>query len=331
MPWSPVLVVGLGARSRDALVPALSDAGLPVGYVYDRNPARIEDFAMLQESGRLPRWAVFSTELPRNPGEFSIAVLATPHDSHYALTRRLVDAGLWVLKEKPLARDRLEAAELVRECGSRISVLVERPHLQPFRLAARLLDTIGEPVRYEIRYWRTPQEYRDTWRNDLVQAGGGALLDLGYHVMDVVIRWWGPPEHVSASDVHPGTARRGYVVEEDVRLKMTHQSPCVGSVHISRVASTASESYEIVGRDGTLRFGKSMLTLSTRDEPVRRWTYPTDSLEHTRIGLRGALDLVDRPQAALAEARHGLSVMDVIAEAYDSLTDRRSPRGRTAR
>ncbi|MEU4741438.1 Gfo/Idh/MocA family oxidoreductase [Actinosynnema sp. NPDC023658] len=324
------LVVGLGARSRDALVPALSSAGVPIGYVHDRDPARAEDFARLQEAGRVPEWAVFSTELPTRVDDFRIAVLATPHDSHYALTRRLVAAGLWVLKEKPLARDHAEASALVRECGSQISILVERPHLEPFQLAARLLDAIGEPVRYEIRYWRTPQEYRDTWRNDFAQAGGGALLDLGYHVMDVVVRLWGPPVHLSASRGHPDQARHGYIVEEDVRLRMRHRSPCVGSVHISRVADAPLESYEVIGSEGVLRFNKSTVTLSPRGGPPKSWTYPVNPLDHTALGLRGALDLVGKPEAALAEARHGVQVMDVIAQAYDALADRRAQEGRTA-
>ena len=56
--------------------------------------------------------------------------IATPPHTHYRLVRRALEAGKHVLVEKPLARTRREAAELIALAEDRGLVADSRPHLR---------------------------------------------------------------------------------------------------------------------------------------------------------------------------------------------------------
>jgi predicted dehydrogenase len=312
------LLAGLGARAVEVLLPALAELGIGVQYVCDKDPQRAREFEALRRRGILPTGAVFATTLPKRLSDFELAVVAASHDAHYRLVSRLAAAGCRVLKEKPLARTLRESRVLVRKYSGQVAVLVERPYLEPFRLAPRLLNHIGPLQRYTITYWRTPRDYRATWRNDRRLSGGGVLLDLGYHVFDVVHRLFGRPVRVDATVLPHRPDRLDYAVDDEAVLSLTHESGCHGVIHLSRVAPRHIETYDAEGALGSMQLTKSQLIVRHADAPVQLMAFSSSPFQQAVLGIRGALSLVENPTQAGLECGHGLAVMHSIVAAYDS-------------
>jgi predicted dehydrogenase len=142
------------------------------------------------------------------PAEVSAADNATPSHLHVETTIPLIERGVGVIVEKPLAETAEGARQLVAAAKGR-SVLTAnhyRRFCPSYRLARDLIaaDEIGEVRRIK---WAEGQKFewptqsgfyfRRPWKTGRPR---GVLLDIGVHVLDVVC-WWldEAPRVVSAS------------------------------------------------------------------------------------------------------------------------------------
>ena len=142
------------------------------------------------------------------PAKVTAAVNATPSHLHVATTLPLIERGVNVMVEKPLAETADDARQLVAEAKGRCVLTANqyRRFCPSYRLARELIAAgeIGEVRR--IRWaegqkfeWPTQSGFyfRRPWKTGRPR---GVLLDIGVHVLDVVC-WWldGAPRVVSAS------------------------------------------------------------------------------------------------------------------------------------
>ncbi|MBZ2199557.1 Gfo/Idh/MocA family protein [Occultella gossypii] len=147
-------------------------------------------------------------------------IVAIPSGLHADTTIAALDAGKHVLLEKPIdvtvdAADRIIAAE--ERSGKTLSVVSQR------RFAAEnqfLRDAIAAghlgkvtAANIEIALWRT-QEYYDSgaWRGTWTLDGGGALMNQGVHLVDLILWLLGDVEEVYA---HGGLLAHERIEVED--------------------------------------------------------------------------------------------------------------------
>jgi len=286
-------------------------------HVYDRNPARRSKLEQLKDAGLVSRDTVFRPTLPDRRGEFDFAVVASSNDSHFQLVGMLATMECAVLKEKPLARTLAEASALCGRYGDWVQTLVERPSMPAFRAAAAGLLGLGKVTGYTIRYWNQVPDYWHTWRNSQRLAGGGVILDMGYHMVDIVIRMFGTPMSVT-SRVRPNLpTRRRYRVEEDATLELLHESGCRGRIEVSRVAPVKLEQYSIAGTDGTIEFTRSEMTLASRGRLTRR-TWASDAVTDAARMLTRAILHYHQEGVNKSDCAHAVNVMRVIHSAYEN-------------
>lgn len=191
------------------------------------------------------------------------AVIASPAPTHLGFARRLAEAGIPMLIEKPLSTDLEGCAELVAICQARrLPVLIGytlRYHPAFLALATQIeRGAIGRPfsVRAEVgQYlpdWRAGTDYR---RSVTAQRalGGGALLELS-HEIDLVRALLGIPVSIQAQ-----LARLGELeidVEDTVEL-MTHHRLEGGyhahaSIHLDLLQRPARRRLVVSGTEATL-------------------------------------------------------------------------------
>ncbi len=183
--------------------PALADVGVDLVAVVDPDLGRARDVA--RRFGYRHALADVADLLAL--GEVTAASVALPNDRYAGVLPRLLDAGVHVLAEKPLGRDAEEAwsfvtaADAARVVGG---VGLTWRHLPAVDAVARLVaeGTIGE-VRhlggwYHSSYAASPLTPL-TWRYDAERAGGGAVLDLGAHLLGVLDHVVGPVRRVLAA------------------------------------------------------------------------------------------------------------------------------------
>ncbi|HKG24794.1 MAG TPA: Gfo/Idh/MocA family oxidoreductase [Thermomicrobiales bacterium] len=131
--------------------------------------------------------------------------IAVPNHLHVPVGLAAVRAGKHVLIEKPLSRNAVEGEELVKaakEAGVVLAIAFNRRARSDMEVLRRHIDEggLGE-VYYAKAYWlrRAGIPGLGTWFTSKEQAGGGPLIDLGVHVLDMALWLMGNPEVVSVS------------------------------------------------------------------------------------------------------------------------------------
>ncbi len=189
-----VAVVGTGAIAEAAHIPGfLSCSSAELVAVVDSDAANltttqklIEQHTGLQIAGYPSLTALIAS------GVADAVSLAVPNAFHVPLALEAVAAGLDVLVEKPLALTTKAAVQL-KDAASKagVVVMVGQTHRYRDDVAAlkRFVDdgALGKVYHAEARILRrrgTPTG----WFTELATAGGGPLLDIGVHALDLA--WW---------------------------------------------------------------------------------------------------------------------------------------------
>lgn len=128
--------------------------------------------------------------------------VASPAYAHHEHVLACARAGKHVLCEKPLGMTTAEAAEMVAAASAAGvlfgTALMMRFHSQ-HRAALRLISegAIGRPVyaRAQLSCWYPP--IPGAWRQDPATGGGGSLIDMGGHSIDLLEMFLGPVARVS--------------------------------------------------------------------------------------------------------------------------------------
>ncbi len=126
-----------------------------------------------------------------------VVYVATPAWLHHGQVLRAAAAGKHVFCEKPLGMTVAEGEEMVAACakaGVKLGVgLMMRFHAQ-HRAALELVQSarLGVPVfaRAQLSCWYPP--IAGAWRQDPALGGGGSLMDLGGHCIDLLEMFFGP-------------------------------------------------------------------------------------------------------------------------------------------
>lgn len=129
--------------------------------------------------------------------------ICTPNASHIPLALSAIEAGVDVLIEKPIGTCSRDARKLVEKAAEQNRIcMVGMTHRfrNDVRAIKRFIDTgeVGQPYYAKAKILRrrgTPTG----WFTDLEKSGGGPLMDIGVHALDLA--WWlmGKPNPISAS------------------------------------------------------------------------------------------------------------------------------------
>lgn len=118
------------------------------------------------------------------------AILALPPRLYGSVRSTCLNRGWGLLHEKPLGADLEELAAFQRELQSRPVPLVagvqRRNHPSYVALKNFLTTDAIRSVAMSLHLARPPDETPAGHRADLNLAGGGCLLDLGYHAIDLI-------------------------------------------------------------------------------------------------------------------------------------------------
>jgi predicted dehydrogenase len=198
----------VGAGSVAALhAQAAGAAGLRLAGVCDVDPGKAKDLAAKHPGARAS--SALDEFLARK--DVDAVVVAVPNVHHRPVAIAAMRAGKDVLLEKPMAMSAAECDEVIacrRETGRVLQVgFVCRG--APAAEAARAIvasGRLGRVYHAKAGLYRTrgiPGLGR--WFTTRAQSGGGALMDLGVHLIDLVLHLNGFPRPLRASAVCTST------------------------------------------------------------------------------------------------------------------------------
>ena len=211
-------------------------------------------------------------ELLRRP-DIDAVDICTPNNSHHEIVLAAAEAGKHIYCEKPLAMNVAEAASManaVRKARVKAQVTFNFRFLPAVTRARQLVDAgfLGRLFSFRGRYHRSSYIAGDkpmSWRLQRALTGGGALFDLGSHILDLLYFVLGEFDSVNGTLetlikerlTAKGSARMTSVDVDDIALLHARTaSGTLGTVEISRMGTGATNdlSFEIFGQLGAIRF-----------------------------------------------------------------------------
>ncbi|MFD1956873.1 Gfo/Idh/MocA family protein [Paenibacillus thailandensis] len=178
---------------------------------YDKNPdARLVAVCDLNEeragsaAGKYGAELVYTDyrELLANPDIDAVSI-CTWNNTHAEIAIAALEAGKHVLVEKPLCRtveEALRVQEAVRSTGRTLQV----GFVRRYDPNAQLLRAFADRGEFGEIYYAKASSIRRLgnpggWFSDIERSGGGPLIDIGVHVIDLCWYMMGLPKPVSVS------------------------------------------------------------------------------------------------------------------------------------
>lgn len=214
---------GLGGQSFHAPVIAATP-GMRLAAIVTGNPERQR---LVRTEHPEARVIATADALFQDSSGIDLVVISTPNRTHVPLALQVIDAGIAVVVDKPLATSSADARRLVEEARRRkvfLSVYQNRRWDGDIQTIRRLISeqAFGRVLRFESRLERWRPAPKGGWRelSDAEEAGG-LLFDLGTHLIDQALWLFGPVKDVYAE---LDNRREGLAVDDDVFLALTHAS-----------------------------------------------------------------------------------------------------------
>ncbi len=193
-------LIGVGGIAQAAHIPSLKALGVPIIAVADSVEERAKQVA--EQHGIPHAYGDYRQLLKRE--DVDAVIVSTPTSTHYPIVTAALKAGKHVLCEKPPAMNEREA-EKMAELADQQKLVLMYALQNRYRNDTRALKKLVEQGELgEIYYGRALYIRRrgapGGWFAKKELSGGGPLLDIGVHVIDLT--WWlmGKPKPVSAAD-----------------------------------------------------------------------------------------------------------------------------------
>ncbi len=312
-----VLVAGAGAFGRNHMRVIRDSPGAELAGVLDTDSARAA--AASAEFG-CP--ALTLSEAARNA---DAAVVAVPTTAHADVGCALLEAGLDVLVEKPIAPEPASARRLIETARAR-GRLLQTGHLERFNPAViALRKAVTLPLFFEIH--RLSVFSPRSLDVDVVR-------DLMIHDLDIVLALAGQPEEIRAAGISILSPK-----VDIATARLAFSNGCVANLTASRVstervrklrlfqprqyisldyARQEAAVFEVGASNGAPQIGHRMLQVE-KDEPlrlelesffeaVRTRSVPAVTGEDGLRALEAALSVIDRIEEHARRVEHSLAL-----------------------
>lgn len=313
--------------------------GERVHLVYSRTKERARDFA--QQWG-IPRWTNNLAEAIHDP-ETDVVIIGLPNDQHLQAVRIAAKAKKAILCTKPLGRTMAEAMEMLEIVGKSdvFSGYLEDLVYTPKTLKS--LDSVRKGALGKILWVRSRETHagpHSAWFWDKEQAGGGAIVDMGCHCIEIIRNFVGKGNKPVEVICWAGTLVHQIEAEDHGIGLVRFEDGALGQFEVSWAFRGGMDLRdEVSGTEGTiwldhfLRTGIEMFTavgsrgyVAEKAEKEKGWLFPVGD-EVQALGYRhmfedmfNALDSGREPAETFYD---GYVVNAVIDACYKSVQTKR--------
>jgi predicted dehydrogenase len=268
-----------------------------------------------QEAG-IPFWTTQIEELI-NQKNVDVIDCCAPNYMHHAVAMAAIRAGKPVIVEKPLALNAEQAEEITEaalKAGVPVGLIFNYRFIPAIMRARQLIDEgfLGEVFDFQIEYLHTGYQNPARpigWKLRQAQSGGGALVDLGSHLIDLIRYLLGDfsqvlattHTYISQRPLRPGLQEVETVDVDDAGwMQIRMKSGAQGNLMATRFATGAVDDLNLLihGQHGAIRFQLM--------EPNWLWIYDQRVSGEPLGGKRGWIRIEtvqNYPGAAVPPAR----------------------------
>lgn len=254
------------------------------------------------------------------------ALVLTPPNTHEPLATELLQRGVHVLCEKPLAPT-VDAAQRMlaaaRTADRRLMMGSKFRYTPDVAGARALLDDAlcGDVVIYENVFCsHVPMQGR--WNADPAVSGGGVLIDNGCHSVDLARYLLGPLARIQAQF---GRRIQPLPVEDTARMLFASAGGALGSIDLSWSIHKESAAYvRIHGTGGTIEIGWQQSRYKRRDDADWRvFGRGYDKVAAFAAQLRNFAASLDGRESPVIDDDDALASVVLVECAYRSAREER--------
>jgi predicted dehydrogenase len=187
--------------------------------------------------------------------DVSAIIVASPDDTHEAIALRAIAAGKAILVQKPMAPDAAACRRLIAAAGAAqvdLQVSFMHRYFEEFAAARALIASgaIGRPASARMRNATPGPDWGD-WFFKKSRVGGGVVLQLGVHGIDLLTQLFGPVASLNATTAILRAERR----LADGRIVTVENPDSAWATYRFGNGVTASHDMSMIEAAGTDRFG----------------------------------------------------------------------------
>jgi len=328
------VILGAGNIATNQFIPALKSLdSCSVLAVIDKNLKAAENLA--RQCGA--PYALTEAEEIHRLREANAVYVATWPVSHCEHTILAAEAGKHVLCEKPMAVTLADCDRMIRACQkAKVRLMIGnsmRFHVAHQRVRQLMAEgTIGKVVLAKVDYltsFRLRQgeqfrasQFRLTW----TQGGGGAIMDIGIHCIDLL-------RHVLADEVEAVGCFQDHLVydceaDDTAIIQLRFRSGTLATITLSCGIPYGRNSVELYSEHGAIISERSMArvpdAVQVRVFKDGTWSeYTAPHADSFRTEIEEFVDAVARGVEPSVPGSEGRKDLAVALAAYRSLQERR--------
>ncbi|MCA9050531.1 MAG: Gfo/Idh/MocA family oxidoreductase [Planctomycetaceae bacterium] len=247
-----VVLIGAGGISKAYAQAFANGLPFPLVGVADIRREAAEEVAAMVGAQAFNDIEIMCAEL-----QPTAAIVCTPPSTHADICIELMNLGIHVLCEKPLAVRSQDARRMIRASETNNVVFTmgsKFRFVKDVQEARRLIEagTLGEVILFENTF-AGHVDMSKRWNSNRAVSGGGVLIDNGTHSIDIMRFLLGP---IVDLQVIEGRRIQNLAVEDTVRLFVRSSAGAMGSIDLSWSMNKVQPHFiSIYGSAGTLQVG----------------------------------------------------------------------------
>ncbi|REF37932.1 Gfo/Idh/MocA family protein [Thermasporomyces composti] len=254
--------------------------------------------------------------------------ICLPHHLHADAIIAAAEAGKHILCEKPLCISTEEAdkiTKVVQDTGVTLMCAHNQLFMPPVAKARELIQSGALGKVYELRttdsFFNRGLHADMGWRGSLETAGGGELIDTGYHPTYLLLHLATaePVEVVAMTSRHRLTMEG----EDSAQVLVRFADGSVGNIVTSwaYIPSSNTEKFSVVGEHGTLWSDGRTLYHRTIDGQLTTVEFP--EVNTIKAEVADFISCITEGRRPLNTEVEGVHVLKVILGAYASVREKR--------
>lgn len=279
------VLIGLGKQNtKDHLMAALGNENTKVVAVCDVNLNIVKE---VSKKLNVPGYTNLKEMIVKHKPK--AAVVAVPHKYYSQIVTLLINQGVHVFKEKPLdinLKQAIKISQLADKSNITLSVAVQRKHSKIYKLYSEYRKQIGDIFSVHGEYTLNISDLSEGWRSSQDMAGGGTVIDMGYHLIDLITWYFGVPERISAELGYHNKVEQNYDVEDTAKIQFSYMIDnrrILGSIILSRIYPEKDEALSIYGTKGAIKIFKNRIELYDNNRELVESTFVKtngDDIQH---------------------------------------------------